>query len=69
MTEELIPGFRFSTGANLVWSLRPQIIRDMRLYERGSIVDTRQFLRLLPDSRYIYSGGSTPLRRAQALMP
>ncbi|MFN8444535.1 MAG: NAD(P)/FAD-dependent oxidoreductase [Caldilineaceae bacterium] len=56
VTEELLPGFRFSTGANLVWSLRPQIIRDMRLYERGLIVDTRQFLRLLPDYRYIYSG-------------
>lgn len=56
VTEELIPGFRFSTCANLVWSLRPQIIRDLRLYERGLVVDTRQFLRLLPDGRYIYSG-------------
>jgi phytoene dehydrogenase-like protein len=56
VTEELIPGFHFSTCANLVWSLRPQIIRDMRLYERGLIVDTRQFLRLLPDGRYLYSG-------------
>ena len=56
VTEELIPGFQFSTCANLVWSLRPQIIRDMQLYERGLIVDTRQFLRLLPDGRYIYSG-------------
>lgn len=56
VTEELIPGFQFSTCANLVWSLRPQIIRDMGLVERGLIVDTRQFLRLLPDGRYIYSG-------------
>ena len=56
VTEELIPGFQFSTCANLVWSLRPQIIRDMQLYARGLIVDTRQFLRLLPDGRYIYSG-------------
>ena len=56
VTEELIPGFQFSTCANLVWSLRPQIIRDMQLYERGLVVDTRHFLRLLPDGRYIYSG-------------
>ena len=56
VTEELIPGFKFSSCANLVWSLRPQIIRDMQLYERGLVVDTRQFLRLLPDGRYIYSG-------------
>ena len=56
VTEELIPGFQFSTCANLVWSLRPQIIRDMQLYERGLVVDTRHFLRLLPDGRYLYSG-------------
>ncbi len=56
VTEELIPGFRFSTCANLVWALRPKIIRDMRLYERGLTVDTRQMLRLLPDGRYLYSG-------------
>jgi phytoene dehydrogenase-like protein len=56
VTEELIPGFHFSTCANLVWALRPRIIADMGLYERGLIVDTRQFLRLLPDGRYLYSG-------------
>lgn len=56
VTEELMPGFHFSSCANLVWSLRPRIIQDMQLYERGLIVDTRQFLRLLPDGRYIYSG-------------
>jgi phytoene dehydrogenase-like protein len=56
VTEELIPGFRFSTCANVVWALRPQIIHDMRLYERGLTIDARQFLRLLPDGRYIYSG-------------
>jgi phytoene dehydrogenase-like protein len=56
VTEELIPGFQFSTCANVVWALRPRIIADMRLYERGLIVDTRQFLRLLPDGRYLYSG-------------
>jgi phytoene dehydrogenase-like protein len=56
VTEELIPGFQFSTCANVVWALRPRIIADMRLYERGLVVDTRQFLRLLPDGRYLFSG-------------
>jgi phytoene dehydrogenase-like protein len=56
VTEELLPGFRFSTCANVVWALRPKIIRDMRLYERGLVVDTRQFLRPLPDGRYLFSG-------------
>lgn len=56
VTEELIPGFQFSTCANVVWALRPRIIADMRLYERGLMVNARQFLRLLPDGRYLYSG-------------
>ena len=55
VTEELIPGYRFSTCANVVWALRPQIIADMGLYERGLIVDARQFLRLLPDGRYLFT--------------
>lgn len=55
VTEELIPGYRFSTCANVVWALRPQIIADLRLYERGLVVDSRQFLRLLPDGRYLFT--------------
>ena len=35
VTEELIPGFKFSTCANLIWSLRPQILSDMQLCERA----------------------------------
>lgn len=56
VTEELIPGFRFSTCANLIWALRPKIVAEMRLKERGLVVDQRQFLRLLPDGRYLYTG-------------
>lgn len=56
VTEELIPGFRFSTCANVLWSLRPKIVQDMGIYARGFVVDQRQFLRLLPDGRYLYSG-------------
>jgi phytoene dehydrogenase-like protein len=59
VTEELIPGFHFSTCANVVWSLRPKIVQEMRLYERGLVVDARQFLRLLPGGRYLYSGRMT----------
>jgi phytoene dehydrogenase-like protein len=59
VTEELIPGFHFSTCANVVWSLRPQIVQEMGLYERGLTVDARQFLRLLPDGRFLYSGRMT----------
>jgi phytoene dehydrogenase-like protein len=56
VTEEPIPGFRFSTCANVLWALRPRIIADMRLHERGLVVDTRQFLRLLPGGQYMYTG-------------
>ena len=55
VTEELIPGFRFSTCAQIVWALRPKIIQDMGLYERGLVIDRKQSLRLLPDGRYLYS--------------
>ena len=62
VTEELIPGFRFSTCAQLVWALRPKIIQDMDLYERGLAIDNKQSLRLLPDGRYLYA--SQPPARA-----
>lgn len=55
VTEELIPGYHFSTCANVVWALRPRIISDMGLYERGLVVDSRQFLRLLPDGRSLFT--------------
>lgn len=38
-TEELIPGYRFSTCANYFWLFRPKVLADMRLLERGLIVD------------------------------
>ena len=56
VTEELIPGFRFSTCANVIWALRPMIVQDMRLYERGLVVDKKTSMRLLPDGRFLYSG-------------
>ncbi|MFZ2049509.1 MAG: NAD(P)/FAD-dependent oxidoreductase [Solirubrobacteraceae bacterium] len=38
-TEELIPGYRFSTCANYLWLFRPKVLADMRLLERGLTVD------------------------------
>jgi phytoene dehydrogenase-like protein len=51
-TEELIPGFRFSTCANWVGWWRPKILDDMDLLRRGLVVggaDT--WSRILPDGR------------------
>ena len=62
VTEELIPGYRFSTCANVLWALRPKIIQEMRLFERGLEVDKKQSLRLLPDGRYFYA--SQPVANA-----
>lgn len=38
-TEELLPGYRFSSCANCLWLLRPQVMADMRLLKRGMVVD------------------------------
>ncbi len=35
VTEELWPGFQFSTCAHMIHGIHPRIIRDLRLYERG----------------------------------
>ena len=35
VTEELIPGFQFSTCANMACWLRPKVCEDLRLFERG----------------------------------
>src|SRR5687767_8038248 len=68
VTEELIPGYRFSTCANLVWGLRPKVVADMRLLERGLTVHARQFIRLFPEGRFLYSGnlGNVAATRADA---
>ena len=64
VTEELIPGYRFSTCANVLWGLRPKVRRDLELDRRGLVVDQRRFLRLFPDGRHIFldrnAGASTP---------
>jgi phytoene dehydrogenase-like protein len=49
-TEEFAPGFRASTGAYVLSMLRPAIWSDMRLVERGIVVDQAgPSLNLYPD--------------------
>jgi len=67
VTEELIPGYRFSTCANVVWALRPKIISDMGLYSRGLTIDTRTFLRLLPNGRYLTSNRLSSAQPGEAI--
>lgn len=35
ITEELWPGFQFSTCAHMTHGIHPKIVRDLKLYERG----------------------------------
>ena len=53
VTEELWPGFHFSTCAHMIHCMHPRIIRDLGLYERGMQVLPRSFvLAPLPDGSY-----------------
>jgi phytoene dehydrogenase-like protein len=50
-TEELIPGYRFSTCANYLAWLRPKVAADMRLFERGVTVEGGPAARILDGDR------------------
>lgn len=53
ITEELWPGFKFSTCAHMTHAIHPKIIRDLRLTERGLAMCTREGgLRLCADGTY-----------------
>src|SRR5262245_42525986 len=53
ITEELWPGYRFSTCAHMTHGLHPKVIRDLRLVERGFEVIPRTFSTILrPDGTY-----------------
>ena len=53
ITEELWPGFHFSTCAHMIHGLPPRIIRDLNLYERGMKMLPREgYIRLRPDGTY-----------------
>jgi phytoene dehydrogenase-like protein len=56
-TEEFAPGFRASTGAYVLSMLRPAIWSDMRLVERGIVVDPAgPTLNLYPDGESLLLG-------------
>jgi phytoene dehydrogenase-like protein len=57
VTEELLPGYRFSTASYVLSLLRPEIIRDLRLREHGlEILPCRTSFTPLPDGRSLLLG-------------
>ena len=48
VTEEFAPGFRNSTASYTVSLLRPKVIADMRLHERGLRIIERDLSNFLP---------------------
>ncbi len=60
VTEEFFPGFRNSSASYTVSLLSPQVIRDLKLAERGLRIVERPFANFLPlpDGRSLKFGGS-----------
>jgi phytoene dehydrogenase-like protein len=57
VTEEIVPGFRFSTTSYVCTLLRPEIIRDLRLKERGfEILPFETTFTPFPDGRHLLLG-------------
>jgi phytoene dehydrogenase-like protein len=66
VTEEFHPGFRNSTASYTVSLLRPEVIRDMRLHDRGYRVIERQVSNFLPfEDSYLKLGGGTVRTQAE----
>ncbi len=67
VTEEFHPGFRNSTASYTVSLLHPQVIRDLRLAERGLRVLERPFSNFVPtaDGRYLKYGGGLAATQAE----
>src|SRR5262245_32565748 len=58
ITEELWPGFHFSTCAHMVHAVHPRIIRDLRLRERGfEVLEREPTLLLNEDGTYFGPAG------------
>jgi phytoene dehydrogenase-like protein len=65
VTEEFHPGFRNSTASYTVSLLRPKVIADMRLHDRGLHIVERPISNFLPfESDYLKLGGG--IARTQA---
>ena len=66
VTEEFAPGFRNSTASYTVSLLRPKIIADMRLHERGWRIIERTISNFFPfENDYLKLGGGTARTQAE----
>lgn len=66
VTEEFHPGFRNSTASYTVSLLRPKVIADMRLHDRGLRIVEREVGNFLPfDDDYLLLGGGTARTQAE----
>ena len=67
VTEEFHPGFRNSTASYTVSLLHPQVIRDLKLVERGLRIVERPFSNFvpLPDGRSLKFGGDLAATQAE----
>jgi len=66
VTEEFAPGFRNSTASYTVSLLRPKVIADMRLHERGFRIIERTISNFFPlENDYLKLGGGTARTQAE----
>lgn len=66
VTEEFHPGFRNSTASYTVSLLRPKVIKDMRLHERGWKIIERTISNFFPNENgYLKLGGGEDRTRAE----
>jgi phytoene dehydrogenase-like protein len=66
VTEEFHPGFRNSTASYTVSLLRPKVIADMRLHERGWRIIERTISNFFPfENNYLKLGGGTARTQAE----
>ncbi|WP_353203278.1 NAD(P)/FAD-dependent oxidoreductase [Sphingomonas sp.] len=66
VTEEFHPGFRNSTASYTVSLLRPQVIADMKLHDRGFRIIERTISNFFPfPDTYLTLGGGTARTQAQ----
>jgi phytoene dehydrogenase-like protein len=67
VTEEIVPGFRFSRAAYVLSLLRPVILRELRLAEHGLVLIPRNPSSFTPllDGRYLLLGPDAELNRRE----
>ncbi len=66
VTEDFHPGFRNSTASYTVSLLRPKVIKDMRLHERGWRIIERTISNFFPnETGYLKLGGGEDRTRAE----